>query len=142
MLGEHHTDPSLPNHDQPFERPRVLVVDDNPAIVRTSAVLLQYAGFEVRTASNGHDALKIAREFQPQIVLLDLGLPGLDGYELARRFRADITLQMITLIAITAYGTEEDRHRAKMAGFDHHLVKPVHFYNLLPLIGPQTRPSG
>jgi CheY-like chemotaxis protein len=142
MVGEHHTYPSLPNHEPPFERLRVLVADDNLAIVRTTALLLQYAGFEVRTASNGHDALKVAREFHPQIALLDVGLPGIDGYEVVRRLRADLTLQMMTLIAITAYGTEEDRHRAKAAGFDHHLVKPVHFYNLLSVMGPQSRPRG
>jgi CheY-like chemotaxis protein len=120
---------------QAFQRVRVLVVDDTLDIVRTSAILLQHAGFEVRTASNGHDALKVAAEFHPQIALLDVGLPGLDGYEIARRLRADLTLQMMTLIAITAYGREEDRMRAKAAGFDHHLVKPVRFENLLSLIG-------
>jgi DNA-binding response OmpR family regulator len=131
------------NHDasQAFQRGRVLVVDDALDIVRTSAVLLRYAGFEVRTASSGHEALKVAAEFHPQIALLDVGLPDLDGYEIARRLRADRTLPMMTLIAITAYGREEDRMKAKAAGFDHHLVKPVHFNNLLSLIGSQSEPG-
>jgi DNA-binding response OmpR family regulator len=140
MSVEHEKDLNLDAH-QAFPRVRVLVVDDSLDIVRTSAVLLQYAGFEVRTASNGHDALKVAAEFHPQIALLDVGLPDLDGYEIARRLRADLTLQMMTLIAITAYGREEDRMRAKAAGFDHHLVKPVHFNNLLSVIGSQSQPG-
>ena len=133
MSVEHEKDLNL-DALKAFPRGRVLVVDDSLDIVRTCAILLQYAGFEVRTASNGHDALKIAVEFHPQIALLDIGLPDLDGYEIARRLRANLTLQMMTLIAITAYGREEDPVRAKAAGFDHHLVKPVEFNNLLSLI--------
>jgi DNA-binding response OmpR family regulator len=131
------------NPDAPpaFQRVRVLVVDDALDIVRTSAVLLEHAGFEVRTACNGRDALEVAAEFHPRIALLDIGLPDLDGYEIARRLRADLTLQMMTLIAITAYGREEDRLRAKAAGFDHHLVKPVHFDTILALIGSESRPG-
>ena len=140
MSVEHEKDLKL-DARQAFQRVRVLVVDDALDIVRTCAILLQYAGFEVRTASNGHDALKVAAEFHPRIALLDVGLPDLDGYEVARRLRADLTLQMMTLIAITAYGSEEDRRRAKAAGFDHHLVKPVHFNNLLSLIGSQSQPG-
>jgi CheY-like chemotaxis protein len=140
LIGEYEKGSNL-NSPQAFQPVRVLVVDDSLAIVRTSALLLQYAGFEVRTASNGRDALKVAAEFHPQVALLDIGLPGLDGYEVARRLRADPTLPMMTLIAITADGTEEDRRRAKAAGFDHHLVKPVHFYSLLPLIGSQSQPD-
>lgn len=138
MVGELENASNLKNH-QVFQRVRILVVDDNLDIVRTSALLLHYAGFEVRTAINGHDGLKIAVEFHPQIALLDVGLPDLDGYEVARRLRAHRTLQMMTLIAITAYGAEEDRRRSKAAGFDHHLVKPVYFYNLLPLIRSQPQ---
>lgn len=130
-----------PDASQAFQRGRVLVVDDALDIVRTSAILLQYAGFEVRTASSGREALKVAAEFHPQIALLDVGLPDLDGYEIARRLRADLTLPMMTLIAITAYGRDEDRMKAKAAGFDHHLVKPVHFNNLLSLIGSQSKPG-
>jgi DNA-binding response OmpR family regulator len=140
MSVEHEKDLKL-DAPQALQRVRVLVVDDVLDIVRTCTILLQYAGFEVRTASNGHDALKVAAEFHPQIALLDVGLPDLDGYEVARRLRADLTLQMMTLIAITAYGREEDRMRAKAAGFDHHLVKPVHFNNLLSLIGSQSQPG-
>jgi DNA-binding response OmpR family regulator len=138
---DHEKDVNL-DGSQAFQRGRVLVVDDALDIVRTSAVLLKYAGFEVRTASSGHEALKVAAEFHPQIALLDVGLPDLDGYEIARRLRADLTLPMMTLIAITAYGRDEDRMKAKAAGFDHHLVKPVHFNNLLSLIGSHSEPGG
>jgi len=141
MVGEDERDANLNDHEA-FQRVRVLVVDDSLDIVRTCAVLLRYAGFEVRTASNSHDALKFAAEFQPQITLLDIGLPDLDGYEVARRLRADLTLQKTTLIAITAYGGEEDRRRVKAAGFDHHLVKPLHFSNLLSVIGPPVPRDG
>jgi CheY-like chemotaxis protein len=141
MIGEYEEGSNL-NSSQAFQPVRVLVVDDSLAIVRTCARLLQYAGFEVRTASNGRDALKVASEFHPQVALLDLGLPGLDGCEVARRLRADPALPMMILIAITAYGTEEDRRQAKAAGFDHHLVKPAHFYDLLSLMGPASRPRG
>jgi len=141
MVGEYEIDSNLKNHEA-FQRVRVLVVDDSLDIVRTCAVLLQFAGFEVRTAANGHDALKVAAEFRPQITLLDIGLPDLDGYEVARRLRADLTQQMMTLIATTAYGGAEDRRRAKAAGFDHHLVKPLHFYNLLSLIGHPVPTDG
>ena len=127
---------------QAIQLVRVLVVDDSPDIVHTCAVLLKYAGFEVQTASSGRGALKLAAEFLPHIALLDVGLPDIDGYEVARRLRADSSLPVITLIAITAYGTEDDRRRAKAAGFDHYLVKPVHFNNLLTLIGSQSHPGG
>jgi DNA-binding response OmpR family regulator len=140
MFGEHDKDSTLNNH-QRGQRVRVLVVDDSPDILRTCATLLQHAGFEVRVALNGYDALKIAVEFKAHICLLDIGLPGLDGYEIARRLRADLAVQTMTIIAITAYGSEEDRRRAKTAGFDHHFVKPVNFFNLLSLIGSSSQPA-
>jgi two-component system CheB/CheR fusion protein len=96
--------------------------------------LLRESGFEVATALNGLDALKLVDEFRPRVTLLDIGLPDLDGYEVARRLRADISLSMMPLIAITAYGAEENRQMAKAVGFDEFLVKPVLFYNLLSVI--------
>ena len=140
MVEENENDSSLESHTA-LEKVRVLVVDDSTDIARTCAILLQHAGFDVRTANSGHDALKVAVEFQPRTALLDIGLPDLDGYEVARRIRGDLTLQATTLIAITAYGNEESRRRAQAAGFDHYLVKPVHLHDLLLLIRnePQTR---
>ncbi len=137
MVEEIENDANLKSR-QAFEKVRVLVVDDSLDIVRTFALLLQHAGFEVRTASKGRDALKVAAEFHPQFALLDVGLPDLDGYEVARRIRADLMLQAMTLIAITAYGYDESRSQARAAGFDHYLVKPVHLGDVLPLIRAQA----
>jgi CheY-like chemotaxis protein len=124
--------------DQSTECVRVLVVDDQPDIVRTCAFLLRQAGFEVQTASSGYDALKQVREFDPQVVLLDIGLPDIDGCEVARRLRADATLHATTLIAITAYGTDDDRRFAQASGFDHLMVKPVPFETLLSIVGSSS----
>ncbi len=97
--------------------------------------MLQVAGFEVATASDGFEALKIALEFEPSVMLLDIGLPDIDGFEVARRLRADSKLKAMTLIAFTAFASDEDRSRAKAAGFDHFLAKPIPFAELLSALG-------
>ncbi|MBA2239295.1 MAG: response regulator [Lysobacter sp.] len=102
----------------------VLVVDDNADAASTLASVLRYAGFAVRTAGDGLSALRMAAEFRPDAALLDIGLPVMDGYELARRLRAEYG-SGIRLVAITGYGRESDRLLAEAAGFDAHLVKPV-----------------
>ncbi len=96
--------------------------------------MLLLCGFEVRIAADGFEALRVASEFQPAIVLLDIGLPGLDGFEVARRVRADLTLKAMTIIAVTGYGDEEARQQAKAIGFNHYLVKPVLLAELLVLL--------
>jgi CheY-like chemotaxis protein len=111
---------------------RVLVVDDNIDSADTMAELVRIWGHDVRTAHDGPSALEQARSFRPQVVLLDVGLPGMDGYELARRLRAE-GLAGELLVSITGYGLEEDRRRAEEAGFDHHLTKPVDPDTLLRL---------
>ena len=136
MVEERENASTLKNQEG-FERVRVLVVDDSLDIVRTCALLLEYSGFDVRTATNGREALRVAVEFHPQVALLDVGLPDLDGYEVAGAIRADLTLQAMTLIAVTAYGNEDNRRRAQVAGFDHYLVKPVRLYDLLSVIKAQ-----
>jgi CheY-like chemotaxis protein len=112
----------------------VLVVDDHPDIVLTLARMLQSSGFEVRTSRDGFEALKVASEFQPTTVLLDIGLPDIDGFEVARRLRADATCKAMTIIAVTGYGDDDSRQRAKASGFDHFFVKPVLFMDLLLLL--------
>ncbi|HEY9422025.1 MAG TPA: ATP-binding protein [Thermoanaerobaculia bacterium] len=102
---------------------RVLVVDDNEDAAETVAVLLSLWGYEVRIAWDGFSALDAAAEFDPEAILLDIGLPRLDGYEVARRLRERGTGAL--LVAMTGYGREEDRRRSREAGFDEHLVKPV-----------------
>lgn len=107
-------------------RCRVLVVDDDPAVSDSMAALLAIEGHEVRTAANGEKALELARSFRPRLVLLDIGLCGMDGYEVARRLRAQQSQgEKLCLVAVTGYGHEEARAHARQAGFDQHLVKPV-----------------
>jgi PAS domain S-box-containing protein len=104
---------------------RVLVVDDNRDAAESLAVLLRMTGNAVRTAYAGADALGIADEFHPSIVLLDIGMPELSGYDVARAIRSTPWGQAAVLIAVTGWGQTSDRSRAREAGFDHHLVKPV-----------------
>ena len=104
---------------------RVLVVDDNVDAAATLELLLRSLGHETRMAHDGVRALDIAREFRPEVILLDIGMPGLDGYEVARRLRAMNHGQNFRIVAITGWGQDADRTRTKEAGFDVHLVKPV-----------------
>jgi signal transduction histidine kinase len=103
---------------------RVLVVDDNADAADSLALLLRVGGHEVRLAYSGPDAVAAAGAFRPHVILLDIGLPGMDGYEVARRLRAGPAAGAV-LAALTGYGQDEDRRRAAAAGFDHHFVKPV-----------------
>ena len=105
---------------------RVLVVDDDPAVADSMSVLLQIEGHQVEVAANGETALRLARSFRPQLVLLDIGLQGMDGYEVARQLLAQLdTGVKPCLVAVTGYGHEEARLLSQQAGFDRHLVKPV-----------------
>jgi CheY-like chemotaxis protein len=113
---------------------RVLVVDDNRDGADLMAALLQKDGHEVAAVYSSREALDLVHRFKPEIVLLDIGLPEIDGYELARRIHADPTLQPVKLIAITGYGQEEDKARAFSAGFSAHLLKPVEFARLRQLL--------
>lgn len=106
---------------------RILVVDDNPDAAESMSVLLQLAGHIVRSVHDGPAALGAARELQPDVVLLDIGLPGMTGYEVAEQLRQMPWTRRPILVAMTGYGQEEDLQRARAAGFDHHLVKPVNF---------------
>jgi signal transduction histidine kinase/CheY-like chemotaxis protein len=104
---------------------RILVVEDNPDVLDTTTMLLSLTGHEVQGAKDGLEALQVAAEFTPDVVLLDIGLPLMDGYEVARRLRQLPGGADTLLIALTGYGQEADRQRGKDAGFDEHLVKPV-----------------
>jgi signal transduction histidine kinase len=106
-------------------RHRILVVDDNVDAAEMLAMMLDLSGHMTRTAFSGEDALRLSAEFRPEIVFLDIGLPGMDGYETARRFRAAPLLKDAFLIALTGWGGEEDRRRSREAGFDAHLTKPA-----------------
>ena len=116
-------------------RARILIVDDNVDLVSGLVRLLELFGHDVRTAYDGPSAFETARMFTPEFVLLDLGLPGMDGYQVAARLRQEQGTQNAVIIAITGYGQEHDRIRSRQAGFDHHLVKPIDQNLLVSLIG-------
>jgi CheY-like chemotaxis protein len=104
---------------------KVLLVDDNRDAADSLAMLLEIGGHEVAAAYSAEEALQRASEIKPRVILLDIGLPDLDGYEVARRMRSMPELDGVRLIALTGYGHDEDRRRTREAGFDQHLVKPV-----------------
>ena len=106
---------------------RVLIVDDNEDAANSLAMVLQLSGHETVSVYTAADALEHAAVFKPDVVLLDIGLPGMDGYEVAQRLRELPGLRGIKLVAVTGYGRSDDRLRARDAGFDDHLTKPVEF---------------
>jgi CheY-like chemotaxis protein len=113
---------------------RVLVVDDNVDAADSMSLVLRLTGHTTRTAHDGPTALELARSFSPEVVLLDIGLPGLNGYEVARRLRDDPTTAGALVIAVSGYGLDSDRERSREAGFDHHLTKPVDYEELRGLL--------
>jgi CheY-like chemotaxis protein len=115
-------------------RRHILVVDDNRDAAQALKLLLESDGHEVRVASDGAGGLAIAREYKPDVALLDIGLPHMDGFELARRMREDPALGGTLIVAVTGYGQMHDRARASASGFNHHLVKPVEFSALQRLL--------
>jgi CheY-like chemotaxis protein len=120
---------------------RILVVDDNRDAADSLALLLRLWGHEVRTSYDGPTGLKEAGSYFPQLVFLDIGLPGLDGYEVARRLRGELGGEL-RLVAMTGYGQEEDRRRSREAGFDLHLVKPVDTNCLQEVVTQATAAAG
>jgi signal transduction histidine kinase/ActR/RegA family two-component response regulator len=113
---------------------RILVVDDNRDSAETLALLLQFSGHDVRTAYDGPAALELAQAASPEVVLLDIGLPQMNGLEVARRMRQELGLKDTLLVALTGYGQDEDRRRSQEAGFDAHMVKPVDLDELHSLL--------
>jgi CheY-like chemotaxis protein/two-component sensor histidine kinase len=115
---------------------RILVVDDNQDAADSLAILLQSYGNETRTAYDGLQALEVAAEFRPDVVLLDIGLPKADGHEVARRLRREPWGAGVCVIAVTGWSNENDRARTRDAGFNHHLVKPLDTAELTRLLAP------
>ncbi|HEX8757130.1 MAG TPA: response regulator [Steroidobacteraceae bacterium] len=119
--------PAVKLEDNPVKSPprRVLIVDDNADAAQSLSVLLAFGGHETQVALGSNEALECLESFQPEVALLDIGLPEINGYELAQRLRSTPRLQGIRLVAVTGYGQAEDRQRALASGFDDHLAKPV-----------------
>jgi DNA-binding response OmpR family regulator len=124
---------SLPHSSTAERSRRVLVVDDNVDAADSLATLLNVMGYNVRIAYDGPEAIEAADEFLPEVALLDIGLPRLSGYDIARHVRRKRG-EDVLLVAITGWGQEEDRRRAREAGFDHHFTKPADFDSLLAVI--------
>lgn len=120
-------------------KPRILIIEDNQDAADTLKLMLRMSGHEASVAYSGPEGLRKALVYQPTIVLCDLGLPGMDGYEIARMLRAESSMANMRIIAITGYGQPEDRKRALDAGFDEHFVKPVDPSRLLEHLGLQDR---
>lgn len=138
--GEH---PVTTNEDKTTaaeNRQRVLVVDDNKDSAQTLAMMLKIMGNDVRTAHDGLEAIEKAQEYLPNVILLDLGMPKLNGYDVCRKIREQEWGANMDIIALTGWGQAEDRQRTKEAGFDHHLVKPVDVARLKELLDEAARP--
>src|SRR5262245_19745901 len=142
-LAEPAMEPATEPAPEPADEPpipsaigsrRVLVVDDNVDSAESLAVLLRFYGHDVRLAHDGEAALEEARSYRPDVMFLDLNLPKMDGYEVARRLRLEPAMSGMTLVAMTGYGQEEERRRTREAGFHLHLVKPVDFDILQDLL--------
>jgi CheY-like chemotaxis protein len=118
---------------------RVLLVEDNWDVAESMVGLLGVLGHRARVAYDGLSALDVASVEQPDMILIDIGLPGMDGYEVARRMRKDPKLRETVLVALTGYGRDEDKRQAIAAGFNHHLTKPVEFDKLQALVSGLSR---
>jgi two-component system CheB/CheR fusion protein len=118
----------------PTEAQQVLVVDDNRDSAKTLALVLRIAGHQVEVAFTGPDALEVAQRQQPRVVLLDLAMPGMDGYKVAQALRERAETKDAFIIAISGYGPDEHRERSQAAGINLHLLKPVQNEQLLEIL--------
>lgn len=124
----------VPSGDAVSPPRRVLVADDNLDASETLALLLRFDGYEVHVAHDGLEAIELFERMQPDVAILDIGMPGLSGHEVARRIRAKNTGRTVTLIALTGWGQKADKDRAAESGFDFHFTKPVEPERLSELI--------
>ncbi|HEU4531014.1 MAG TPA: response regulator [Steroidobacteraceae bacterium] len=125
---------SQPHSAAPRDARRILIVDDNIDSAQSLAMLLGMSGYETHTAHDGVEAVRSAEQSLPAAVLLDIGLPGQNGYEACRRIRQQPWGKHMVLIALTGWGQDADREQAEQAGFDTHIVKPVDFEALLRML--------
>jgi CheY-like chemotaxis protein len=131
---ERTTKPPVSQRGDSLPQRRVLVVDDNKDSAASMGMLLKFLGTDVQVAYDGATALSTIENYRPDVVLLDIGMPGMDGFEVARQVRQRAEWDNIMLIALTGWGQAEDRHRTQTAGFDHHLVKPADITALQSLL--------
>jgi PAS domain S-box-containing protein len=122
--SDKHRDKVMPRVTDALRR-RVLVVDDNVDAAKSIAMILNLSGYDVHCVHDGPSALQAAQAYRPDVVVLDIGLPGMSGYEVAQHLRATPEFKLTPLVAVTGYGQDEDRRRSKEVGIDHHLTKPV-----------------
>jgi two-component system cell cycle response regulator DivK len=108
----------------------VLIVDDNAANLKLARILLQGEGYEVRTAVDAEDAVRLLATYRPRLILMDIQLPGMDGLELTRRLKADVATRDIVILALTAYAMKGDDERARAAGCDGYIAKPINVDSL------------
>jgi CheY-like chemotaxis protein/anti-sigma regulatory factor (Ser/Thr protein kinase) len=139
LAVDHASQVDAPNVRPPAQvpsrvAPRILVVDDNHDAAEMLSEILRARGYETRIAHDGPEALRVASAFKPEAAFLDIGLPVMDGYELASRLREIPGLSTVRLVAVTGYGQDSDRRRTKAAGFEHHMVKPVNLEALEDLV--------
>jgi CheY-like chemotaxis protein len=123
-----------PADDPGSARRRILIVDDNRDAATSLGMLLELGGWETEMAYDGLSAIELGERFQPDVILMDIGLPGISGYEAAQRIRGEPWGRSVMLIAVTGWGQAEDRERTRQAGFDAHLVKPVDHAALTQLL--------
>jgi CheY-like chemotaxis protein len=137
LITEHM---SVPMKEAAGHRRRVLIVDDVQDITSMLCELVMLLGHDAQVANDGHEALERTREFHPDLVLLDLGMPDVDGFEIARMLRAEPDGNAIELIAMSGWGHQSARARAVQAGFDRHFLKPITVAHLTALLGMPPKP--
>ncbi len=135
-LSDERAPEPAPEPETPADkRLKILVVDDNEDSAESLVIWLRLMGNDARTAHSGPEALDLARVYRPGVILLDIGMPGMNGYEVARHLRERPETSGALLVALTGWGQDEDRRRSREAGFDHHLVKPLDHTSLQKLLG-------
>ena len=125
-------------HEPNSAKARILVADDNRTAAFAFGKLLESHGHTVRVVLNGLAAMDVLREFQPQVVLLDIGMPGMDGCEVTQQIRREPGFESVLIVIISGHGQESDLERSKQAGANHHLVKPINFEELWEILGKPT----
>lgn len=140
VIGEAVSEPQAPRAAKPRQPAQrsILVVDDNRDSATSLATLLRAIGDEAMTAYDGVEALEVAGASRPDVILLDIGMPKLNGYDVCRRIREQPWGQAALIIAVSGWGQDEDRRKSREAGFDHHLVKPLAFATLMELLEAET----